>query len=53
MQLAIDVAGAPEEIVELLQTLEEEGLTAVSFIPPNDERMRMYEDFARYVIAEM
>ena len=47
------VAGAPDEIVERLQTLEEEGLTAVSFIPPNDERMRMYEDFARYVIAEM
>mgnify|MGYP002640535464 CR=1 FL=1 len=43
----------PEEIVEQLRALESQGLNAISFITPQDLTYRVYEDFARKVIAKM
>jgi len=50
---AFCLAGQPEEIVEQLRELETQGLNAISFIAPQDMTYRVYEDFARQVIAKM
>ncbi len=47
------IAGQPEEIVEQLRDLERQGLDAINFIPPQDERYRLNEDFSRKVMAKM
>ncbi len=47
------IAGQPEEIVEQLRNLEEQGLDGINFIPPQDYRYRVVEDFSRKVIAKM
>ena len=47
------IAGQPEEIVEQLRNLEEQGLDGINFIPPQDFRYRVVEDFSRKVIAKM
>ena len=47
------IAGHPEEIVEQLRDLESEGLTGINFIPPQDMRYRVVEDFSRKVMAKM
>ena len=50
---AFCLAGQAEEIVEQLRALESQGLNAISFIAPQDLTYRVYEDFARKVIAKM
>ena len=47
------IAGQPEEIVEQLRDLEKQGLDGINFIPPQDYRYRVVEDFSRKVIAKM
>ena len=47
------IAGRPEEIVKQLRDLERQGLDAINFIPPQDERYRLIEDFSRKVMAKM
>jgi alkanesulfonate monooxygenase SsuD/methylene tetrahydromethanopterin reductase-like flavin-dependent oxidoreductase (luciferase family) len=50
---AFCLAGQPEEMVEQLRELDSQGLNAISFITPEDLTYRVYEDFARKVIAKM
>ena len=50
---AFCIAGEPDDIVEQLQALEAEGLDAISFIPPSDDRRRAYTAFAKDVISKM
>lgn len=50
---AFCIAGQPDEIVEQLETLQGQGLDAISFIPPDALKYRVYEDFSRRVIARM
>lgn len=50
---AFCIAGQPEEIIEQLHTLEAQGLNAISFIAPEEQVYRVYEDFAREVIAKL
>ena len=47
------IAGQPEEIVEQLHDLEKQGLNAINFVTPQDQRYRLIEDFSRKVIAKM
>ncbi len=47
------IAGQPEEIVEQLRDLEQQGLNAVNFVAPLDHRYRVIEDFSRNVMAKM
>ncbi|MCB1739141.1 MAG: LLM class flavin-dependent oxidoreductase [Gammaproteobacteria bacterium] len=47
------IAGQPEEIVEQLQSLQQAGLDAISFIAPDELKYRLHEDFARRVISRM
>jgi 5,10-methylenetetrahydromethanopterin reductase len=47
------IAGQPEEIVEQLRDLEQQGLDAINFIAPLDHRYRVIEDFSRNVMAKM
>lgn len=47
------IAGQPDEIVAQLRDLEEQGLTGINFVPPQDQRYRLIEDFSRNVIAKM
>ena len=47
------IAGQPEEIVEQLRDLEGQGLDAINFIAPFDQRYRLIEDFSRKVMAKM
>ena len=47
------IAGQPEEIVEQLRNLEKQGLDGINFIPPQDYRYRVVEDFSRKVMAKM
>ena len=51
MITAFCIAGQPEEVCEQLRTLAREGLDAITFIPPDDEKYRAYEDFSRRVIS--
>jgi alkanesulfonate monooxygenase SsuD/methylene tetrahydromethanopterin reductase-like flavin-dependent oxidoreductase (luciferase family) len=44
-------AGHPEEVIEQLRVLEEQGVTGVTFIPPLEKQYRLIEDFARKVVA--
>jgi 5,10-methylenetetrahydromethanopterin reductase len=50
---AFCLAGQPGELVEQLRELESQGLNAISFIAPEELTYRVYEDFARKVIAKM
>lgn len=50
---AFCIAGQPEEIVEQIRALEEQGLDALSFIAPDDEKYRLHEDFARRVMERL
>lgn len=50
---AFCIAGQPEEIAEQLRALEKQGLNAISFIAPEDQRYRMIEDFSRKVMSIM
>ncbi len=50
---AFCIAGQPEEIVEQLRELERQGLNAISFIAPEDQRYRLIEDFSRKVMSKM
>ena len=47
------IAGQPEEIVEQLHDLEKQGLDGINFIPPQEQRYRVIEDFSRKVMAKM
>jgi 5,10-methylenetetrahydromethanopterin reductase len=47
------IAGQPEEIVKQLEALEKQGLNGINFIPPQDQRYRVIEDFSRKVMAKM
>lgn len=47
------IAGQPEEIVEQLHDLEKQGLNGINFIPPQEQRYRVIEDFSRKVMAKM
>ena len=47
------LAGQPDEIVERLKELEQEGLNVMNFIPTIEQQYRLIEDFARKVIAKM
>ena len=47
------IAGQPEEIVEQLHELEKQGLDGINFIPPQEQRYRVIEDFSRKVMAKM
>ena len=50
---AFCIAGQPEEIAEQLRELEKQGLNAISFIAPEDQRYRRIEDFSRKVMSIM
>jgi alkanesulfonate monooxygenase SsuD/methylene tetrahydromethanopterin reductase-like flavin-dependent oxidoreductase (luciferase family) len=50
---AFCIAGTADEVIEQLHALEAAGLDGISFIPPDGERHRMYEAFAKNVIAGM
>ena len=50
---AFTIAGQPEEMIEQLRNLEDEGLGAINFIAPLEQQYRLIEDFARKVIARM
>ena len=50
---AFCIAGQPEDIVEQLRDLEKQGLNAISFIAPEDQRYRRVEDFSRKVMSLM
>ena len=50
---AFTIAGQPEEMIEQLRDLEDEGLGAINFIAPLEQQYRLIEDFARKVIARM
>jgi alkanesulfonate monooxygenase SsuD/methylene tetrahydromethanopterin reductase-like flavin-dependent oxidoreductase (luciferase family) len=47
------IAGQPEEIVEQLHGLEQQGLNGITFSLPLDKMFRVIEDFSRTVIAKM
>ena len=47
------VAGTPDVLVEKLETLSEQGLDAVAFIPRDEDKFRLYTEFAQSVIARM
>lgn len=47
------IAGQPSEIVEQLQDLERQGLNAINFIAPLQQRYRLIEDFAENVMSRM
>ena len=47
------IAGQPEEIVEQLHDLEKQGPNSINFIPLQEQRYRMNEDFSRKVMAKM
>lgn len=47
------IAGQPEEIVEQLRGLEQQGLNGITFSLPLDKMFRVIEDFSRTVIAKM
>ena len=47
------IAGEPQALVEKLQVLEKQGLNAVAFIPRDEDKHRLYETFARNVVARM
>lgn len=47
------IAGQPEEIVEQLRDLEKQGLHAINFIAPLDQRYRVIEEFSRKVMTKM
>ena len=47
------IAGQPEEIVEQLHYLEKQGLNGINFIPPQEQRYRVIEDFSRKVMTKM
>ena len=47
------IAGQPDEIAEQLHALEADGLDAIAFIPPSEQRYAQYESFARRVIPAM
>ncbi len=50
---AFCIAGAPDDIVDQLRTLEAQGLTGINFIAPADRQYELAEEFAREVIARM
>ncbi len=47
------IAGQPDEIVERLRSLEEEGLSGINFIAPAHRQYAMCDEFATEVIARM
>ena len=47
------IAGYPEEIVERLKELEDEGLHGINFMPTLDQQYRLIEDFARKIMSKM
>ena len=47
------IAGEPPELVEKLEALEQEGLNAMAFIPRDEDKHRLYEEFATRVIARV
>lgn len=50
---AVCVVGKPEEIVERLRELEQQGLNQIMFLPPVSHQYRVIEDFARKVMEKM
>ena len=47
------IAGQPDDIVEQLSDLEQQGLTGINFIAPADRQYEMCHEFANAVIARM
>ena len=50
---AFCIVGEPDDIIEQLLALEEEGLNAISFIPPGKKTAEIRYAFAKKVIARM
>lgn len=50
---AFCIVGEPDDIIEQLLALEEEGLNAISFIPPGKRTGEVHHAFAKNVIARM
>ncbi len=50
---AFCIAGHPEEIIEQIRGLEDQGLDAISFITPLEQQYAITESFARKVIAKL
>ena len=47
------LAGQPETLIERLRDLETQGLDAIAFIPPDDQKEAVYSQFAQRVIGPM
>ena len=47
------LTGSPAELVEQLQTLEQQGLSQIMLYPPLNRNYRVIEDFAAQVMARM
>ena len=47
------LTGTPEEVVEKLQTLEQQGLNQIMLYPPLNRQYRVIEDFAERVMARL
>ena len=47
------LTGMPEEIVEQVKTLEQEGLRQIMLYPPLNRQYRVIEDFAEHVMARL
>ena len=47
------LTGTPEELVEQLQTLEQQGLNQIMLYPPLNRQYRVIEDFAERVMSRL
>jgi alkanesulfonate monooxygenase SsuD/methylene tetrahydromethanopterin reductase-like flavin-dependent oxidoreductase (luciferase family) len=47
------LTGTPEELVEQLHTLEQQGLHHIMLYPPLNRQYRVIEDFAERVMARL
>jgi alkanesulfonate monooxygenase SsuD/methylene tetrahydromethanopterin reductase-like flavin-dependent oxidoreductase (luciferase family) len=47
------LAGAPEELVDQVRALEQQGLNAIMLYPPLNRQYRVIEDFAERVLARL
>ena len=48
---AFTIAGQPEDMIQQLRELEQQGLGAVNFIAPLEQQYRLIEDFAYNVMS--
>ena len=50
---AFCIAGHPEDIIEQLRGLQRQGLNALTFVAPQGQAFKQYEQFAKHVLARM